>query len=418
MLAAAARSESTVANLGTGADVESTKSVLKQLGVSFVQEGELLRVGGVGLGGFGTVDVPLDCGNSGTTMRLLPGLLAGTAYTFTLTGDDSLLRRPMERIAGPLRQMGVEMELTEGGCPPVKVRGGKPKNIQHTLALPSAQVKSAILMAALSAEGITTLHESIPSRDHTELMLQHLGVGMKVEPVVMEVESNDPRRRSSQRRTDERMITINGPAEWSGAEITVPGDFSTAAFFVAAGILVKKSDIRITGLGANPTRTGMLAVLASMGAPSSWHNRSTACGEPHGDLRVEPARLTSRKISGRTIPKLIDELPIMAVLATQAAGTTVIRDAADLRHKESDRIERMAVGLRKMGARMGTLEDGWVIEGPTPLSGAEIETGGDHRVAMSFAVAGLIADGETEIDDAECVNISCPGFFEMLDGLR
>jgi 3-phosphoshikimate 1-carboxyvinyltransferase len=418
MLAAGAHGESVIVGLGTGADVQSTRRVLAKLGAGFREEDDRLYVEGVGPRGWAHAGEPLDCGNSGTTIRLLAGLLAGSSNRYTLTGDASLVRRPMERVAAPLSRMGAQVDLSPEGTAPLVLRGGSLRPIDHTLDVASAQVKSAILLAALSADGVTTVREPVPTRDHTELLLSHLGLPLSAEPVIMEVEAEDPRRRSTTRRTDERVITVKGPCQWEAVEFTVPGDPSTAAFFAAAAMLVRKSDVRLPGICANPTRIGLYSLLSAMGARLQWEHRKTVGGEPVGDLVVGPARLVARKVSGRVIPRIIDELPILAVLATQADGTTVIRDAGELRHKESDRIELVAENLRRMGAKIGALEDGWAIEGPTGLQGAEINTGGDHRIAMAFAVAGLIADGETQLDDAGCVNVSCPGFFDMLDALR
>jgi len=274
-----------------------------------------------------------------------------------------------------------------------------------------------VLLAALSAHGTTRIVEPVPTRDHTENMLAHLGVPIEVTADTEEIQSEDPRRRGV-RRTDSRTITLTGPQDWNGTEYDVPGDFSTAAYFIAAGTLLRKADLRIPGIVANSTRTGLIAVLSTMGAKLNWQKRRTVAGESVGDLQVSPSHLAARRVSGKLIPRLIDELPLLAVLATQAEGTTVIRDAGELRHKESDRLELTAENLRRMGAKIGTLEDGWAIEGPTALSGAQIATGGDHRIAMAFAVAALIADGETELDSADCVRISCPEFFELLDALR
>lgn len=417
MFAGAANGVSRILNLGPGVDVETTRNVLASLGVKFQQDGEALVVTGVGRAGFHKPKGPLDCGNSGTTMRLLAGLLAGSPHTFELTGDASLRSRPMKRIADPLRQMGIDVELSEEGTAPIKIRGGKFKAIDYELEIPSAQIKSAVILAALSATGVTHIHEPVVSRDHTEIMLNHMGARVQCEQVVVGSDQEDPRRRGT-RRTDERNISVEGLNEWDGAELTVPGDFSTAAYFIAAGLLVRRSDIRMSGIGANSTRTGFLAALSTMGANLSWKKRKTVQGESMGDLIVSHASLSARKISGKLIPRLIDELPLLAVVATQATGTTVIRDAAELRHKESDRIALTAENLKRMGAKVGILEDGLVIEGPTRLSGADIHTGGDHRIAMSFAIAALAADGETELDDAACARISCPGFFDMLDALR
>lgn len=417
MLAAAANGPSRISRLATGADVLSTQRVLAALGVPIGQDGAEVTVEGVGRTGFVPPKGPLDCGNSGTTMRLLAGLLAGSPNTFVLTGDLSLSGRPMGRIARPLRDMAVKIDLADGERPPVTVQGGRVKPIEYVLPLASAQVKSAVLLAALSAAGITRIVEPTESRDHTEIMLAHLGVSIDVTADTEEIESEDPRRRGA-RKSDSRTITLTGPQEWNGTAYDVPGDFSTAAYFIAAGTLLRKADLRIPNVVANPTRTGLIAVLSTMGAKVTWQKRRTQAGEPVGDLLVAPAQLSARRVSGKLIPRLIDELPLLAVVATQAEGTTVIRDAGELRHKESDRLELTAANLRRMGAKIGTLEDGWVIEGPTALTGAEIVTGGDHRIAMAFAVAALIADGETELDSADCVRISCPEFFDLLDALR
>lgn len=417
MLAAAANGESRIRHLGTGADVLSTQRVLAALGVTIGQDGADVTVEGVGRSGFAAPSAPLDCGNSGTTMRLLAGLLAGSPHTFVLTGDESLSARPMGRIARPLRDMGVEVDLVDAELPPVTIQGGRVKPIDYELPVASAQVKSALLLAALSAHGTTRIVEPTPTRDHTEIMLAHLGVSIDVTADTEAIESVDPRRRGV-RRTDSRTITLTGPQEWNSTDYEVPGDFSTAAYFIAAGTLLRKADLRIPAVVANATRTGLVAVLSTMGAKITWQKRRTQAGEPIGDVLVAPAKLSARRVSGKLIPRLIDELPLLAVLATQAEGTTVIRDAGELRLKESNRLELTAENLRRMGAKIGTLEDGWAIEGPTALTGAEITTGGDHRIAMAFAVAALIADGETELDSAECVRISCPEFFDLLDALR
>lgn len=418
MLTAAANGTSRIHNLATGADVQSTRNVLASLGVKFSDEGDFVLVEGVGRTGFKAPAEALDCGNSGTTIRLLAGLLAGSPGTFTLTGDASLSQRPMKRIADPLRKMRIGIELADGDVPPVSVQGGTVSPIEYELPVASAQVKSAIILAALSADGTTTIQEPVVSRDHTEIMLKHLGVSIDVGSVIEEVAKDDDPRRRNPKRTDARTITVQGPMEWNGTDFFIPADFSTAAYFIAAGLLLKKSDLRLSGIGANPTRTGLMTILATMGAKLNWDKRRTVNGEPTGNLHISHSGLSARKISGKIIPRLIDELPLIAVLATQADGTTVIRDAGELRHKESDRIELVAENLRRMGAKVGALEDGWAIEGPTALSGAEITTGGDHRIAMAFTIAALIADGETELDDSECVAVSCPEFFTLIDALR
>ena len=400
ILGALARGESLLRNLSPGADVRSTARCLRALGVSMEfypegngSEGPTARVRGVGLSGLSPPSVPLDAGNSGTTMRLLAGVLAGQPFESVLTGDESLRRRPMGRIIEPLSQMGASMESAEGRAP-LRIRGGHLRGIRYELPVPSAQVKSCLLLAGLFADGKTTVVESVPTRDHTERMLLQQGA---------------PLERSGQE------ITLDPCPKLEPLEMRVPGDLSSAAFWIAAAALLPGSELVVKDVGLNPTRTGFLTALQRMGAPISSENLREEAGEPVGDLLVQGAEeLQAVEIGGEELPTLIDEIPLLAVVATQAEGTTVIRDAEELRVKETDRLRAVAHNLRRMGAEVEELPDGLVIPGPQPLEGARLPGYGDHRIVMAFAIAGLIAQGETTIEGAEWADISYPGFFEIL----
>jgi 3-phosphoshikimate 1-carboxyvinyltransferase len=331
--------------------------------------------------------------NSGTTMRLLMGVVAGSRVHATLDGDTSLRRRPMRRVAGPLREMGARITLADGDVAPVRIDDGAPLHgIHYSLPVASAQVKSSLLLAGALAEGTTVLRGLIHSRDHTERMLPHFGVHIDV-------------------RRDE--IVIEGGQKWHGANVVVPGDPSTAAFWIAAATIVPGSEIELRNILLNPTRIGFIDVLRRMGANIEMHVEQ-AEPEPVGTLRVRSAQLHSATITGDEVPAMVDEVPLVAVLATYAQGTTAIRGAEELRVKESDRIETVAQNLRAMGARVETLADGFVIDGPQRLHGARIETHGDHRMAMAFSIAALGAGGVTEIQGAECASVSYPKFYETL----
>ena len=358
----------------------------------------------------------LDVGNSGTTIRLISGILAGQDFETTITGDASIQKRPMRRIVEPLFRMGARIEgrsssevrrtkeeetSNEGRdeiYPPLKIKGGKLRPTEYKMPMASAQVKSCVLLAGLYADGKTCVIEPAPSRDHTERMLSHFGVPITVIG---------------------NKISVCGPASFEGAEIDIPGDISSAAYFIVAGLLVPGSDLLLRSIGVNPTRTGILEVVHRMGGNAEVLDEVIISEEPRGDIRVtsNEKRVTKMKgieMSGELIPKIIDEIPIIAVLATQAEGTTVIKDAKELRVKESDRIKTISSELRKMGAKIEEKEDGMVINGPTKLHGAKVQSYGDHRVAMSIAIAGLIAEGETIIEDIDCVETSFPGFFKIL----
>ncbi|MBL0387976.1 3-phosphoshikimate 1-carboxyvinyltransferase [Tumebacillus sp. ITR2] len=382
-----------------GADCLSTVDCFRKLGVQIEQHSATeLSVHGVGLNGLQEPTDVLDVGNSGTTARLMLGILAGQPFHCTVTGDASIRKRPMGRVATPLREMGAIIDGRDGGrLAPLSVRGGGLKSFKYESPVASAQVKSGILLAGLFAEGETGVREPEPSRDHTERMLQAFGVEV------------------SQR---EGFITVQGGSRLTATDIHVPGDISSAAFLLVAASIVPGSDVTIRGVGLNPTRTGILDVLLDMGAQIEVLNERLEGGEPIGDLRVRGSQLRATTVRGEIIPRLIDEVPVLAVAATQAEGVTEIRDAAELKVKESNRIATTANELRKFGADVEELEDGLRIRGGAKLrGGAVIETHHDHRIAMSMAVAALVADGAATIRDWEAVDVSFPGFAELLQNL-
>jgi len=342
-------------------------------------------------------DDVIDCGNSGTCLRLLTGVLAAVPGLSVLTGDASLRRRPVRRVLEPLRRMGADLSAREGDrLPPVAVRGGALRGARHVLPVASAQVKSAILLAGLFAEGETSVVEPAASRDHTERMLRYMGVPLHVAGLEVRVTAGRPR----------------------GGVVDVPGDISSAAFFLCGAAALPGSAVTARGMGVNPTRTGLLDVLAEMGARVEVASPRESAGEPRADVTVRAARLEGVEIRGPMVPRLIDELPVIMAMATQARGRTVIRDARELRVKESDRLAAMGETLAAAGARIELFDDGCAIEGPTPLRGVAVRTRMDHRVAMSMAVAQLFMDGgEVVLDDVACVATSFPRFFEILDGL-
>ncbi|HSS62211.1 MAG TPA: 3-phosphoshikimate 1-carboxyvinyltransferase [Candidatus Limnocylindrales bacterium] len=386
---AIADGESHVRHLSRGADVAATMGCLRALGAQV--DGSTVQ--GRGLRGLQAAAWPLNCGNSGTTMRLLAGLLAAQDFASELIGDESLSRRPMDRVVEPLREMGAAADW-----PPLRVGGRTPLHgIDYASPIPSAQVKSAILLAGLFAGGRTSVTEPVRTRDHTEVMLAAMGASVTVEGLRVEI----------------------GPAErLEPLDFDVPGDFSSAAFWIVAAGLVDGSDVKLTGLGVNPTRTAMADVLEARGFRIRRANPRLEAGEPVADLAVTPAHdLRAMRVEGGVAAQMIDELPVLAVAATQAAGTSVISGAGELRVKESDRLAAMESGLTAMGADIEATEDGWVINGPRRLEGARVDSAGDHRIAMALAVAALIADGKTEIEGAECVDVSYPGFFDDLEYL-
>jgi len=396
LLGALADGVTTVRRFSGGADVRATLDAVQRLGAGAAWQGDTVRVLGAGLELGAGVDVTLDCANSGTTMRLGMGVVAGIAGRCVLDGDESLRRRPMERVAEPLRAMGARIE-TSDGRPPVHVHGGALAAVTWSLPVASAQVKSAILLAGLRARGTTWVREPLPSRDHTERMLAHMGVPL--------ASGGDG-------------IGISGGQRLRGAEIPLPGDPSSAAFLVVAALAVPGSTIRMRDVGLNPTRIGAFEILRRMGARITIERRRVEAGEPCGDVVVHAGALRGTTIRPEEVPAAIDELPILAVAGALATGETRITGAAELRVKESDRLAALEQ-LRGLGVSVAVLPDGLVIQGKAGqrLRGARVEARGDHRIAMAFAVAGLAADGGVVIADPDCVTVSFPGFFELLGRL-
>ncbi|MDQ7028666.1 MAG: 3-phosphoshikimate 1-carboxyvinyltransferase [Ardenticatenia bacterium] len=360
-----------------------------------------LTVHGVGAEDLQEPDDVLDCDGSGTTMRLLCGLLAGRPFFSVLTGREALRRRPMRRVAEPLRLMGATvLGRHEGAYAPLAIRGGLLEGIEYPMPVASAQVKSALLLAGLQAGGTTTIHQPGPARDHTERLLKAMGAPLHLEgDNIVRV-----------RRPDTPLRPLGTPE----TPFLVPGDFSSAAFLLVAGLLVPESDLVVLDVGVNPTRTGALEILRSMGADITVEHRRHAQVEPIANVRVRASRLQATHVGGEVVVRAIDEFPIIAVAATQAHGSTVVRDAAELRVKETDRIANVARELNKMGARVEPRPDGFVVHGPTPLHGAEVESHGDHRLAMALAIAALIAEGTTTIRGADVIADSFPSFTETL----
>lgn len=376
------------------ADVQSTASCLRQLGVEIEKDSSgITRVKSQGLKGFKSPKSTLDCGNSGTTIRLLMGLFSGIPLLeVSMTGDHSLVKRPMKRVAEPLRKMGAQIELTNQDYAPVTIRGTQLSAIDYDLKIASAQIKSAIILAALHASGSTRIHGEIHSRDHTERLLGHFGVEIETTPTE---------------------IRVKGGQSFSPNRLNVPGDPSTAAFWLAAAALVPGSSIELGNISLNPTRTGFIRVLERMGAVISTEVTDSG-SEPIGNIKTSYSQLKGVRVEEAEIPSLIDELPMLAVLATQAHGVTHVSGAEELRVKETDRIEAVAQNLRAMGAKIETTHDGFIIEGPQVLKGAEIDSFHDHRIAMAFSIGTLVAKGESLIRGADCVAISYPEFFSTL----
>lgn len=374
-------------------DCLATLEAVRTLGIEVEYSSEEVLVHGRGIDGLREPYRPVECGGSGTTMRLLAGLLAGQAFYSVLAGNAQLSRRPMNRVAAPLREMGaIVLGRNDGQLAPLTIIGGGLKGIRYEPPVASAQVKSAVLLAGLYADGITTVLEKSVTRDHTERMLIAMGGTITLA---------------------EGSVTV-GPSRLQAIDILVPGDLSSAAFLLAAGVVVPGSSITVRGAGVNPGRTGILRALERMGARLVRHNERLENGEPIADLEVSAERLRAISIDGDAVPTMIDELPILAVIATQAEGVTEVRGAAELRVKETDRIATTVSELEKMGARIEALPDGFRVQGPTQLRGARVNSHGDHRLAMSLAVAALAAGGETLIEDTVCIDDSFPGFEQAL----
>ena len=398
LLGALTDGESEIRGFGRAADTESAISVVRQLGAEVDGEGETLRIRGVGLRGLSEPDVPLDCGNAGTVLRLTSGILAGQDGRFVLAGDESLSRRPHERIAEPLREMGAKVETTNGGAP-VLIHCGRLRPIRYELPVASAQVKSAVLFAGLFAEGgSTTVVERVPTRDHSERLLRELGVKV------------------ARRGAD---VSVQPVERIAPFQVDIPGDFSSAAPFVLAATLLHGSELLVEGVNVNPLRTGFLDVLERMGANIAVFNRRTVSGEPVADLEVRPAQLQATVVRAGEVPGLIDELPLFALAAGMARGESVVRGARELRAKETDRIETVTNAVRALGVRISPGDDGFGVRGvPTrPKGGGVVEARGDHRIAMLGAIGGLVSREGARIEGAESVSVSFPGFFDLLESV-
>lgn len=396
MFGAIASGTTTVEGFLLGADCLSTISCFRKLGVEIELNGSQVTINSKGIGGWMEPDEVLDTGNSGTTTRLMLGLLASTPFHSVVAGDESIAKRPMKRIVDPLRLMGADIRgRSNGQFTPLAIQGKRLAAINYTLPVASAQVKSAILLAALHADGKTTIEEPVATRDHTEIMLLHFGADIK-------------------RHGD--IIEVSGGQTLSARHVNVPGDISSAAFLIGAALITPGSEIHLEDVGTNPTRTGILDVIGQMGADFDIAEKETE-GERSADLVIRSSQLSGIEIGGSLIPRLIDEIPIIALIATQCQGTTIIKDAEELRVKETDRITAVVDELSKMGADIKATEDGMIINGPTELSGANMKTYGDHRLGMMAAVAALAASGPVTIDDQDCIAVSYPGFFEHLNSL-
>ncbi|HQA08104.1 MAG TPA: 3-phosphoshikimate 1-carboxyvinyltransferase [Syntrophomonadaceae bacterium] len=394
ILSALAKGRSRVKNFLEAEDTLSSCSCLQALGLTIQKQDIDLVIDSPGINGLQEPDRVLDCGNSGTTMRMLAGLLAGRPFMTVLSGDSSLNRRPMQRIISPLSMMGAKFMARSSNYPPLAVQGGQLQGIEYHMPVSSAQVKSALLLAGLQAEGVTTVYEDQSSRDHTERMLTAMGAQVEMQPGQVRVIPG----------------AILSPQDWE-----VPGDISSAAFLLVAATIVPNSEVLIKSVGVNPTRDGILEVLKQMGARITVQNARTVAGEPVADLLVQSAPLKAMEIQGTIIPRLIDELPVIAVAMAAAEGVSVVRDAAELRVKETDRIAAVCSQLDRMGVAIEATPDGFVVDGSkSHLQGAAVDSFGDHRIAMSLAVAGLIADQTTYINNAEAVNISYPGFWDTI----
>ncbi|MBC2019913.1 3-phosphoshikimate 1-carboxyvinyltransferase [Listeria booriae] len=396
MFGALANGTTTVSNFLKGEDCLSTIGVFRALGVRIEEFPDKIVVHGTGWDGLKRPDETLDVGNSGTTIRLMLGILAGRPFDATLEGDASIAKRPMGRVMLPLREMGAIFEAKDANFAPVKVTGTKLQPMTYTLPVASAQVKSAIIFAALQADGETTIIEKEKTRDHTEQMIRQFGGAIT---------------------TDGLTIHVNGGQEFQGQNVVVPGDISSAAFFIVAGLIIPNSKIRLENVGLNPTRTGIIDVVKEMGGKITVEQTSKAGDEPAGTVIVETSDLKGIEICGDIIPRLIDELPVIALLASQATGQTVIKDAEELKVKETNRIDAVVTELSKMGVALVGTDDGMIIEGNQTLHGATVQSYGDHRMGMMLQIAALLADSDVTLEKAEAINVSYPSFFEDVASL-
>lgn len=397
MFAAIGDGQSKLRNYSSARDCQSTLDCLEAMGVQVKREQDLITVEGVGFDGLHQASQMLDVGNSGSTIRMLSGILAGQNFTTEITGDESIQRRPMKRVIDPLNLMGAQIEAREGNFAPIRITGGNLKAIEYTPPIASAQVKSCVLLAGLFAEGQTTVVEKTPTRNHTEVMLREVGAAIETS-------------------ADGERISVTGRQRLKPlGDYIVAGDLSSAAFFIVAALVAPDAEIRLRHIGVNPSRTALIDVLKQIGGRIEVENQRLAHGEPVADFLVRSSKLSGDlELSGAVIANLIDEIPILAVAATQLEGTLIIRDARELRVKESDRIRSIVDNLRLMGIEVEEFDDGLRLTGKQTLQGARVESYGDHRIAMAFAVAGLIASGETEIVGAEAASVSLPEFYQLL----
>ncbi|KYG32870.1 3-phosphoshikimate 1-carboxyvinyltransferase [Alkalihalobacillus trypoxylicola] len=397
MFGAIAYGKTTVDGFLPGDDCLSTIDCFRKMGVQIEQKEERVEILGKGFEGLKEPVEVLDVGNSGTTTRLMLGILATLPFHSIVIGDESIAKRPMSRVTKPLKELGAKIDgRDEGNYTPLSIRGGKTKGIHYHSPVASAQVKSAVLLAGLQSEGVTSVTEPALTRDHTERMLKGFGVDVQ---------------------RDGLTVSIEGGQSLQAQHIQVPGDISSAAFFLVAGAIVQNSSITLQSVGINPTRSGIIDVLHSMGASLTVTNEKVVGGEPIADLNIESSSLQGTEISGELIPRLIDEIPVLAVLATQANGKTIIKDAEELKVKETNRIDTVVHQLKELGANIRATDDGMIIEGPTPLKAATVRSYGDHRIGMALAIAGLICDGELTIENTDAIAVSYPHFFEDLESL-
>jgi len=397
MLTSIAAGDSEIHNYSTGADCQSTLSCMQALGVNHTfseSEGRrLLTVHGKGTSGLTAPAAVLDAGNSGSTIRMLSGILAAQPFTSSLTGDDSLVKRPMRRIMAPLADMGARIEATNGQFPPITIHGSPLRGIDYSLPVASAQVKSCVLLAGLYASGETIVREPIATRDHTEIAMRELGADIHLEP---------------------RMACVRGGAELKGKTLVVPGDLSSAAFFIVAALITRDSDLIVANVGLNPTRTALLDVLRSMGADIRVLHVEQVNGELIGNLQIKSSIIKGGSFEGATTAALIDEIPVLSVLGALSQNGLTVRDAGELRVKETDRIETISANLRRMGGELTTTQDSLQIPGRQHFHPAEIQSSGDHRIAMAFSIAALAASGACEIHESEAASVSYPEFYSTL----
>jgi 3-phosphoshikimate 1-carboxyvinyltransferase len=398
MFGSIAEGTTTIRNFLMGADCLATIDCFRSMGIDIDVTDDMVTVHGKGLHGLTKPSKTLDVGNSGTTTRLISGILSGQDFDVTLSGDASLNSRPMKRIMTPLNAMGANITSVNGNdCAPLSIKGSKIQASHYDSPVASAQVKSAVLLAGLYGDGPTSVTEPAISRNHTELMLQSFGVKVECEG---------------------KTATIYPPEQMHGQDIIVPGDISSAAYFIVAGLITPDSEITMKHVGINPTRDGIIKVCQAMGADISLSNIEDANGEPTADITVRTSKLHGTEIGGDIIPTLIDEIPIIALLACFAEGETIIKDAEELKVKESNRIDLMVNNLTRMGADAVATDDGMIIRGGRPLHGIRLNCKYDHRIAMTFSIAGINADGETDIEDAQCVDVSYPNFYDTLKALQ